>query len=184
MDDFSFLTPIISIVVAVGSLLFTGYQTMKFREERKLLFRSWIGLAKPAIDILRYYTSKGIVLASEIKNIPLDVYIIKEVDCFVTVKNFGQIPATLANRYYSSNEKPERLVLDNSNFGPESVLMPNEERIVIFKIPYEVCIKDWYLTLDLKYISENSNDEKRYALIAKISGGGFEILDSWNEHSK
>ncbi|MGC1708277.1 MAG: hypothetical protein WA799_00535 [Nitrosotalea sp.] len=184
MDDYSFLTPIISIIVAVGSLLFTGYQTLKFRGERKLLFRSWIGLAKPAIEILRYYTSQGIVPASEIKNKPLEVYVIKEVDYLLTVKNFGQIPATMASRYYWSNEKPERLSLDNSNFGQESVFMPNEERMIIFKIPYEICIKEWYLTLDLKYTSENSNDEKRYDFIAKILGGGFEIIDSWNEHSK
>lgn len=194
-DDFWSSGERIAVISAgfatIAVVIFLGLQTWAQRNERKILFRSWISTER-GIFVKRYIEQNGKIYSKEDyeKMLVWELEKIKmfSAEWYKEIKNSGQVPAIVVGRDATFVGKlPKRKEIQKAKVGHEFVLMPGEIRQYLFERTYELTKKllageqHCYFIFEFKFFSEGSKMERRYGVIINYSSAGEKIIDSWNE---
>jgi hypothetical protein len=189
--DIQFYGIIITGILTSIGLIFVGYQTMMLRKEKNQTLRAWIDQADSQFQVLRYFNQKNeIKTRQEWENMSVkehSEFQVSKLELAIKLKNFGQLPAMIRGRYfYSIEEKPpSRKDISNIEFGDPFVIMPQGEQFLIIEDTMATFHTSKggiaYMIIDLKYTSGDSDEEKKYGMLAELTRGGYKIKEIWNE---
>jgi hypothetical protein len=180
----------ITVAAAFG---FQGYEIMMSRKERKLTFRAWVGEAGAHLGIRRYFNEKGEVvvyndwnaMSSEKKK----EFAPTELEWFINLQNFGQLPAFVRGRVKLVEEKiPKRNIIESMSYSPEFIIMPQAAHEFLFPLTVkesksiEDTSIDTFLIIDIIYRSADEKKHNRsFGFIARLGQGSYNIEDSWTD---
>jgi len=180
----------IAIAAAFG---FQGYEVMMSRKERKLTFRAWVGEAGAHLGIRRYFNEKGDIVIhkvwSKMSNDKKKEFDPTELEWFINLQNFGQLPAFVRGKVKLVEEKlPKRSIIDSIEYSPEFIIMPQASHEFLFplsvkesKLIDDTSI-DTFLIIDIIYRSANEKEHAReFGFIARVGQGSYNIEESWTD---
>lgn len=183
---------ILGNIATAAALIFVGYETLKHRQERKIIFRAWVGDTGSALIPFRVFNPAGESRKFEeweqMSQEDKAKFTASMIEAGIKVKNFGQAPAVyVRGRQKIVNAKPSRKDILSAEFGPPFFIMPQAEQFYLFFDQgahfYTAAGNTVYLILEIKYSSAGSKDEKSFGFIAEWTRGGYKIIDSWDETS-
>lgn len=196
-DDFWSSGERIAVISAgfatIAVVIFLGLQTLAQRNERKILFRSWISTERE-ISVKRYIDHEGKSYAKEFfdsltlpQRSEIKLY---SAEWYIGIKNSGQVPAVVKGRDATFVGKlPARKEIQKAKFGHDFVLMPGEIRQYLFERTYELTREllagrpHCYFIFEFRYYSEGNKTERIYGALINYSSAGTKIIDSWNERT-
>ena len=178
----------LTVAAAFG---FQGYEVMMSRRERRLTFRAWVGEAGAHLGIRRYFNGDGDIMThkdwSKMSNEQKKNFAPTELEWFINLQNFGQLPAYVRGRVTLVEEKlPKRSVIESMDYSPEFIIMPQAAHDFLFplsvkesKLIDDTSI-DTFLIIDIIYRSANEKEYSReFGFVAKVGQGSYNIVDSW-----
>lgn len=190
------LIGIVASGVASGiALSLTAYQTKLSRDEKNESRRAWIGNADSDILLSRVFDSAGNVLTKqhwERLDLPSKLaFNLTKAEFQMKIKNFGVVPATNAKGRTAIvfDEKPDRKVITEAEFGHSFILFPDQEQLYMFNMDrrtvdeIEAHNKKAYFVNEFIYKSGDTKQDRKIGFIAELSTGGFLLLESWDEKS-
>lgn len=178
----------LTVAAAFG---FQGYEVMMSRRERKLTFRAWVGEAGAHLGIRRYFNEKGDIVIhkewSKMSNEKKKEFAPTELEWFINLQNFGQLPAFVRGKVKLVEENlPKRSIIDSLQYSPEFIIMPQATHEFLFPLSVreskliEDTTVDTFLVIDIIYRSANERGHDReFGFIARVGQGSYNIEKSW-----
>ena len=189
--EFESVINIIAGITIAAAFGFQGYEVMMSRRERKLTFRAWVGEAGAHLGIRRYFNAKGEIVIhkvwSKMSNENKKEFDPIELEWFINLQNFGQLPAFVRGKVKLVEEKlPKRSIMDSIEYSPEFIIMPQASHEFLFPLSVkeskliEDTTIDTFLVIDIIYRSANEKGHAReFGFIARVGQGSYNIEESW-----
>ena len=180
----------IASIAAFGSI----YEIRRSQNEKHNTMRAWVGLTSHQMNILSYIDANNYEKTeNEIKSlnesgIKFDWTKIRR---SFELKNYGSLPAigVRSRSRIIFGMEPDVKEINETKFGPSSMIFPNGTQPMIFLFTKEMEdkiddpeIKSYFL-FETQYTSTNSEKIRKIGLLLKLDAGHYTIVKNWDESS-